>query len=1298
MITNPYSERQKEIFSLALALSPEARSRFVKQQCGEDQSLFDAVTEMLRNHDEVTEVFEKSSELVEERPLGQRDEFRGNSRFKLIRRLGSGGFGVVYEALDRKSGMTIALKVLTRPAASELRMFKREFRALAEVSHPNVVQLYELVDDGGHWFFTMELVRGADLISYVNGSPERARRALTQLARAVRYLHQRKMLHRDIKPRNIRMTAEGDLKLLDFGLVRDVSHDSGTSTQIMAGTAAYMAPELLTNPTLRETSDWYSVGAVLYEALTGKPPFEGESLEVLMRKSREAVRPPRELVPDLPEDLNDLCMNLLDRNPTLRLSGDAIIEQLAAQPEDVPFSPPEEASPMPLVGRETHLSALHEAFEETLRGHTVCVHVQGGSGMGKSALCKQFLSEVRKAGAMIFSGRCYESESVPFKALDPVVDSLGDYLKNLGGFEAAAFLPREGPLQALSRLFPTLLAVEAIGRNRSGSGIETSPRDLQRRAVAALKETLARISEKIPCVVFIDDLQWGDLDSIECLTGILGPPDPPLALFLFSYRSEDISSTRHLQRLLEQQRDHELYRGKLREVIVNRLSSPECRQLVQRLLGPESDSVYRRIDGEADGMPLFIHELALQARCGIRSAAAGPEGVSLQEMIRRRIALLPVPARRMMEVVSLAAKPLDIDIARHVARLEDGEPPARNALVAQRLIRFKSSDAGGKVEPYHDKIREAVVAGIASDAKRAYFLALAIVLEAREGADAEVVYQYFLAAGEEAKAEKWIEIAAERAESALAFDLAVKLREKRIQIRDVPQPERSVLLERLAQALALAGQGLKSAQVYESAAQGAAPNRQCQLIRKAGEQYIRSGHFEEGCALLGPLLQRVGFPMPVRRWQVVLMLLLRRSFLRLRGLRFNPHPAAPVSLEESERLEICRVTSLALALQDPVRSAELQARHLLHSLRLGEPYRIANSLAMEAGYLVARSGSRAYESARRLLDKVEELAVHSHHPNGQSLAVSVRSKVAWLAGHWKESAAYGEEVNRMATEQYTRVAWEAYPSSIFWMCSLFCMGRWRELIERLPGLQADSRARGDLLEMTSLPIFTFAYVRWLLADEPEVALTELERARIRLNEPGFILHRFGVCYGLADVALYMQDTDQAQRSVTEGWSQLKDAMLLRLQPVRIFMMHARARVSCAAAAAATDPLTRRRLLAGARADAQRIRSERTGWGNALSSLIEAAIAAEEGRADDAIRFVELAEQGLLLAGMDHFVTVARYRKAHLLQSEARIAAQRQAAGWFAAQKVSNPGRIAHLLSPGSWHDREIAEGVSRAGQ
>ena len=273
----------------------------------------------------------------------------------------------------------------------------------------------------------------------------------------------------------------------------------------------------------------------------------------------------------------------------------------------------------------------------------------------------------------------------------------------------------------------------------------------------------------------------------------------------------------------------------------------------------------------------------------------------------------------------------------------------------------------------------------------------------------------------------------------------------------------------------------------------------------------------------------------------------------------------------------------------------------------------------------------------------------------------------------------------MATEQYTRVAWEAYPSSIFWMCSLACMGRWRELIERLPGLQADSEARGDLLEKTSLPVFTFAYVRWLLANEPETAAEKLERARVRLNEPGFIPQRFGICYGLGDVALYMQDTEQARRTVSQGWAELEKAMVLRLQPVRIFMLHLRARVSCASAAATADRQARRRFLDGAKADTRRIRKERTVWGNGISSLIEAGIAAEEHRLSDARTLLEAAEQACLLAGMDHFVAVARYRKASLLQGHARLDAERQAAVWFTAQDVVKPERIVEMLCPGSWN-------------
>jgi hypothetical protein len=1276
-MTAPYPERVKEIFGLALELPVERREGFIEEQCAGDQALRDAVLELLRKHDEVPTFFDDGAEPYLRREPSRRD-FQGNERFEVIRQLGGGGFGAVFEALDRNSGTHVGLKVLDRPRAGDLRMFKREFRTLSEVTHANIVQLYELFDDGRHWFFTMELVRGTDFVSWAGQSASSARRALAQLADAVCYLHGRRILHRDIKPPNVLVTGDGRVKLLDFGLVRDVSQDPAARTETLAGTAAYMAPELLTDHTLREASDWYSVGALLYEALTGRPPFDGPLVEVLWRKNAEPARPPRELRPDIPGDLNDLCLALLERDPKARLTGSAVLDCLSGGKGFTKFAEPASPAAPPLVGRESHLASLHEALEDVRAGHTVCVHVQGRSGMGKTALCRQFASEAREGGAVFFSGRCYESESVPFKALDPVIDSIGDHLRSLGE-RAAAFLPREKPLQALARLFPTLLSVDVIRAAWVEPAGDASPRDMQRRAMAALKEILGRMAEKNACVVHIDDFQWGDVDSVDCLAGILSPPDPPRALFLFSYRSEDASSARPLERFLTRQRDPLLYSGRLRELEVDRLTSPQTRELLRVLLGSGAEQAAASIDREAEGMPLFIHELALHARP--TAALAIPKGLSLQEMIGRRVSELPASAKALMEVISLAAQPVDIDLASEAAGAR-GEAVARHVLLAQRLIRFKAG--GRQVEPYHDKVREAVVSGIAPGIRIARYLSLATAMEKRENADPEAVWQYFHAAGEMERAEAWIALAAERAERALAFDLAVKLRERHLEMRTFSDAERSLLLERLAQALALAGQGLRAAQTYQSAARGADPGRSLQLVRKAGEQYVRSGHFEQGQALLCALLEKTGFRIPAHRWQALAMLAARRCLLRLRGLRFEPRPSDEVPLEEAEKLDICRVTSLALTIQDPIRSAELQTRHLLSSLQLGEPYRIANSLAMEAGYVVARGGAAAYGEASKLLDKVEQLALQSNHPNGRTLADSVRCKAAWLAGRWEESAKFGERVNRMATEQYTRVAWEAYPSSMFWICALACMGRWQEAVGRLPGLQADSESRGDLLEMTSLPVFTFAYIRWLLADQPDRAAEELENARARLSEPGFIPQRFGVCFGLTEVALYTLEAERAAQALAQGWAQLGDAMVLRIQPVRIFMLHLRARVACARAAARTEPQARKKFLSQALGDARRIRRERTVWGRGIANLIEAAVAAEERRFADASRLLQAGERDCREVGMQQFVCASRWLQSHMTGEGASSVNQERAGGWFTEQKVSKPHRLVRMLCPGTW--------------
>jgi len=271
-------------------------------------------------------------------------DFLGTERFRIRRRLGSGGMGVVYEAHDRETNRIVALKTLTRAEASHISRFKNEFRSLADVSHPNLASLYEFMVDGHFWFFTMELVKGVNFLEYVRpgyrarhaqssrtptllkatqeGSPpelladyeaetrqletlselevaeslpdrssdsllsrskldlDRLTVALRQLAEGLHGLHETGKLHRDIKPSNVLVTDEGRVVILDFGLVAEVEgkelHDSVT----LAGTPDYMSPEQGAQLPISRASDWYSVGVMLYQALTGRLPFSGKFYEV----------------------------------------------------------------------------------------------------------------------------------------------------------------------------------------------------------------------------------------------------------------------------------------------------------------------------------------------------------------------------------------------------------------------------------------------------------------------------------------------------------------------------------------------------------------------------------------------------------------------------------------------------------------------------------------------------------------------------------------------------------------------------------------------------------------------------------------------------------------------------------------------------------------------------------------------------------------------------------------------------------------------------------------------------------
>jgi eukaryotic-like serine/threonine-protein kinase len=282
-------------------------------------------------------------------------------RFVIQRRLGAGEFAVVYQARDRKTGRSVALKLLETVTAPALARFEREFGRLSHVEHPNLIRLYELHADEQDPFFTMELVSGTDLVTWVRedvpadsrppsaglmlGQEVRAsgatayrpctergiarlRAALPQLVCGLEAIHTAGLVHWDLRPGNVRVTPQGRLVVLDYGLMTHATDSDDAEDHV--GTAAYMAPEQWDRATASQASDWYAVGVMLFEALTGSLPFSGSAHEVFVRKRSVGAPPPSLLVPCVPPDLDAVCTALLCIDPARRPTGEGVLRMLGA--------------------------------------------------------------------------------------------------------------------------------------------------------------------------------------------------------------------------------------------------------------------------------------------------------------------------------------------------------------------------------------------------------------------------------------------------------------------------------------------------------------------------------------------------------------------------------------------------------------------------------------------------------------------------------------------------------------------------------------------------------------------------------------------------------------------------------------------------------------------------------------------------------------------------------------------------------------------------------------------------------
>ena len=1317
----------------------------------------------------------------------------GSDRFEIVRHVGAGGMGAVYEAIDRERGERVALKTLRDFGPLELFLFKNEFRSLANIVHPNLVGLHELLAEGSTWFFTMDFVPGSELMDFVRGaasdeatslhpdarsqaltasdggrapthqsddhlphpdanptpgeastdiptleetfavsdaeiqevvsqsvpalddtfavdddslnaavsagsaqgiptiddtfavdelvstppsaslpsagSPpstpaprtlddagmERLRSTLGQLCLAVHALHGYGKLHRDIKPSNILVDEDGRVVLLDFGLIVELREEADESKpRMVAGTAAYMSPEQARGDTLTAASDWYAVGCILHEALLGTPPFVGSTLDVVMGKARgREMAPLPPAVIERTPDLAMLCEDLLRPDPDLRPEGAEVLGRLHVERDTgagLTTSVTLHVATGDLVGRDEHLTVLRDAFGRSTRGGTEVVFVHGRSGMGKSELIGTFLDELRVEDVLILKARCYEREWVPFKAVDPIIDSLVDVLLER---RDATLVPIH--VGSLVRLFPVLERVPELADASKRDAIVTEPTELRRRAVAGFADLLRRIAKTTPIALFVDDLQWSDFDSVYVFEELLGEPEPPPLLLLGAYRDEEAETSPLLRSFsgLVVGRDE----APVRRLEVGPLDMGYARALARTQLGKGADKeLAGTIAEESRGVPFFIAELARY----VHSVPGGEfRGVlNLDEVVRSRVQALPPVARELLEVAATAARPTSLPL---LARVCDAAEAWKVAVVLQHEQLLQSLGSAGskddRVECYHDRIREAVFASLGGEEARVLHLGLAEQFEAEAEPDAERVAVHLVEAGQRSRALPWVKKAAAAADRGLAFERAAALYGQAAEL-EPDEGEKRRMQTAQGAALVNAGRGVEAASAYLAAAKGADTEDAWRLTQTAADQLLRAGRLEEGDELVQKVLVEAGMSIPGSELGIILRYLGNKIRLGVRGLGFKERPESALTSAELGRLDVAASASAVLAMTDTLAGALMHTRNLRISLDAGEPMRVVRALAVEASF-TAVAGHKAEAKALEILDTATALADRIEDPRAQGYCCMVRSLVYFQSGRWKESAEHGRQASRMMLEHCRGMHYEVGLARAYELADLGWLGRLRSFALNTADWIDEATDRNDLNAWLLLRLGGPLQLE-TLQDEPELAAERVLDVRGRWPDERFGILDIYVQRALADLALYRGDAAAALTHADALWTGLFKS---QLKMVAILQATAFDVMGRALTATGSDP----KKLATCQ---KKLAKHGPGWGEPSAAILAA-------RGVDGWRAAVTTCEG---ADMAMHAAAARWRLGEAM-GDAGAEEMQAARAWFEAEEVAAPERLVAMLAP-----------------